>query len=628
MRSIYPILLSCVCVHAPAQTILNAYARITAISNASVLSLSHVNISNHTFTVGGSVIVMQMQDNVIGTNTANNNAFGNLATIANAGRYEVRTIAAVTPTSGTPTSITLSAPLSITFNTGANASAQLISFRALGTNFSTTSNIGGLAWNGNIGGVIAFSVTSTLTLNHQVTADGIGFRGGVTSTAAGADFPCVSTSYISTLTTLGGKGEGIYLPSVSSYTRARARIINGGGGGSENNAGGGGGGNYTEGGTGGLGYPCNATNSGRGFGGLGLSAHIGAGRVFMGGGGGGGQGNNMATTTAGGNGGGIILIKATTIASSGSCGSGAIISANGLTAGNSGGDGAGGGGAGGSVVIEASLFSINPACALTVRTNGGNGGNVGSSAAHGGGAGGGQGVVVYSSSQPTMNVTTQTNNGSAGADNSGGTVTAGNGGGSNGSGIISSGSGPLPVEWLRFTGTLQDTRVLLDWSTATETNNDYFIVERSIDGRDYTAVSGRIRGAGTSYSYQGYQVYDHEPRPGLNYYRIRQTDYNGDHKYSPLISVDVSAGQDAFFFPNPLRRGEPLSFVFRNASGFRTWTVTVCDMTGKELHSETFRTGQESDGPQEWGSPDLQPGAYLLKVRGEAFIQVRKLMVE
>src|SRR5688572_6402364 len=160
------------------QTTVNAYARVTSVTNSSVLALSNVNVANHTFTVGGSVIVMQMQDNVIGTNTTNVSTFGDLSAIGNAGRYEVRTIAAVTPTSGTPTSVTLTSVLSNTFNTGTNSSVQMISFRDLGANYTTTANISGLTWDGNVGGVIAFSTTGTLTLNHRILADGLGFRGG------------------------------------------------------------------------------------------------------------------------------------------------------------------------------------------------------------------------------------------------------------------------------------------------------------------------------------------------------------------------------------------------------------------------------------------------------------------
>jgi hypothetical protein len=161
-----------------AQTILNAYAKVTGITSGNtIITVSNVNETNHTFNVGEQVIVMQMQDDVIGSNTSNTSSFGNLSSIANAGNYEVRTITAKTPATGTPTSITLNGALTYTYNTGANASIQVITFRNLGVNYTTVGNITGLAWDGNIGGVIALQVSNDLTLNHSISANGIGFRG-------------------------------------------------------------------------------------------------------------------------------------------------------------------------------------------------------------------------------------------------------------------------------------------------------------------------------------------------------------------------------------------------------------------------------------------------------------------
>ena len=122
---------------------LNAYAKVTSISGAkTTLTVTNVNETSHTFTVGGTVIVMQMQDDVIGTNTTNVAAFGNLSAIANAGNYEVAVISARSPATGTPTNITLSSALANTFNTGSNSSVQVITFRDLGTNFTTTAMLG------------------------------------------------------------------------------------------------------------------------------------------------------------------------------------------------------------------------------------------------------------------------------------------------------------------------------------------------------------------------------------------------------------------------------------------------------------------------------------------------------
>ncbi|HSC38797.1 MAG TPA: hypothetical protein VLD19_13030, partial [Chitinophagaceae bacterium] len=115
------------------QAQVNAYARVTAISGTT-LSVSNVNTTYHTFAAGNQVIIMQMQDDVIGSNTTNASGFGSLSTIANAGLYEVATISSITFVSGVPTAVVLSAALKRTYTTGANSRVQMISFRNYGTN--------------------------------------------------------------------------------------------------------------------------------------------------------------------------------------------------------------------------------------------------------------------------------------------------------------------------------------------------------------------------------------------------------------------------------------------------------------------------------------------------------------
>lgn len=606
------------------QTI-NAYAKVTTVTGSSVLALSNVNIASHTFTVGGQVIIMQMQDNVIGTNTTNVATFGNLSAIANAGRYEVRTITAVTPTTGTPTSVTITPALANTYNTGANSSVQMISFRDLGLNFTTTANITGLDWDGNVGGVVAFYVTNTLTLNHRILADGLGFRGGLYSNGNGGPTCTAPSNTIYTVNNnlLGFKGEGIYKNTSTAFNNARGRIINGGGGGNDHNAGGGGGGNYTAGGQGGNGYNNCTAFPGGGLGGLSMSGQISASRIFLGGAGGGGQQNN-AQNSAGGDGGGIILIKANRIETSTTCGASIRISANGIDAVNGGNDGMGGGGAGGSIVIEATTFAVNAACPLTVRANGGDGGDSGDAAAHAGGGGGGQGVVIYSIAQPTVNVTTQTTNGLAGQDNSGGSVSAGAGGGTSGSGIITGVSGPLPIELLAFTAEPQNYKVLLTWSTASERDNAYFTVERSSDGIEYNSIA-TVQGAGTSSSLKTYKAYDHQPPMGISYYRLKQTDFDGTYKHSALISLDFETVIDFSFFPNPVKTGEDITFRLNKSSLFKQMEVSVLDLNGKELLRQTLQTEHKSEFTLE--SISLQEGVYLLKVQTPYSSKIQKLVV-
>jgi hypothetical protein len=605
--------------------ILNAYAKVTSISGAkTTLTVTNVNETSHTFTVGGKVVLMQMQDDVIGTNTTNIASFGNLSSIANAGVYEIGVISSRSPAAGTPTTITLASPLAATFNTGANSSFQIISFRDLGSSYTTTANITGLAWDGDVGGVIAIEVTNTLTLNHSVNADAIGFRGGAVSTNFyDGTTVCTAGPFTSSLSTSNAfKGEGIYKATNNDFKIARGKLINGGGGGGMINAGGGGGGNYTSGGDGGLGWSCNATTTSKGLGGISLSAYINGGRIFMGGGGGGGQQNNSAAS-AGGNGGGIILIKAKNIATSGTCGTPVKITANGQSANNSGNDGAGGGGAGGCILLQVTSFSATATCTLGINANGGNGGNCNDGGQHAGGAGAGQGVVLFSASQPTTNVTTTSANGTAGRDYASGPANATSGGGTSNTGILASMSNPLPIELISFDGKLSAGTVDLFWVTASEINNDFFTVERSNDAVNFSLI-GTVKANNTTIR-SNYYLTDGSPFKGTNYYRLKQTDFNGSYTYSSIVSIDFSDAIVFSVYPNPKTQEQSLSVSLDKVYGVDI-KLTIYDVTGKLVHNVVIDLRNKKEVILD--NLILASGIYVVRLNTDRLNATQKLIIE
>lgn len=607
--------------------IVNAYAKIVNIdASQTTFTVNNVNQASHTFTVGGKVIIMQMQDDAIGTNTTNASTFGNVGTIQSAGLYEIGIIASRMPATGTPTSIVLSSPLSTSFNTGPNSSLQIITFRDMGANYTTTANIIGLAWNGNVGGIIAFETSNTLTLNHSVIADGIGFLGGVRSNDNGGPVCAAgnSTVYTSNNANYAGKGEGIYKNLNANFNKGRAKILSGGGGGGDHNAGGGGGSNYSTGGQGGNGYNnCTAFPAG-GLGGVALSSFISGSRIFMGGGGGGGQQNNTVGS-AGGNGGGIIIIKANTLITNTLCTSAIRISANGLTSANVGNDGAGGGGAAGSILLQVNTFSASATCPLSVNANGGNGGNVTDAGAHAGGGGGGQGALLYPASQPTVNVTSTTTNGNPGTDNSGGLVSAGPGGGTNNGGIIPNSPTPLPIELISFEGTAEYSKIKLTWATATETNNDYFTVEKSADGINFNSIDN-VDAAGNSLSIKNYSLYDNKPFPAINYYRLKQTDFNESYTYSKIISITSENESSYTIYPNPASASEPIYVLF-GKNHTNLVELSIYDITGKQITSLVIKDLTEDHEIKKITTGELAKGIYMVRFNDGLKNQVKKLVI-
>lgn len=97
---------------------------------------------------------------------------------------------------------------------------------------------------------------------------------------------------------------------------------------------------------------------------------------------------------------------------------------------------------------------------------------------------------------------------------------------------------PLPIEMIRFDGTCTGNIVSLKWITATETDNDFFTIERSTDGIAFSQI-GILNGAGNSTQVLNYKFDDVDPFAGTNYYRIKQTDNNGQYSYSKIIAVDA-----------------------------------------------------------------------------------------
>lgn len=114
-------------------------------------------------------------------------------------------------------------------------------------------------------------------------------------------------------------------------------------------------------------------------------------------------------------------------------------------------------------------------------------------------------------------------------------------------------AGQTQVELLSFDATLlEDLQVEIRWSTATEKNNSYFEIERSLDATEWESVQS-IPGSGTNSSRHSYVVIDQYPYNFLSYYRLKQYDHDGSVKRFPMITIDLAdrLNYRFQFFPNP-----------------------------------------------------------------------------
>lgn len=116
--------------------------------------------------------------------------------------------------------------------------------------------------------------------------------------------------------------------------------------------------------------------------------------------------------------------------------------------------------------------------------------------------------------------------------------------------LVKLGGSLLPVELLSFEATLSMNDVLLDWATASEVSNDFFVVEKSENGADFEGI-GLVKGKGTSYVTHNYQFIDRNIAAGKWFYRLRQVDMNGNDHFSQTKVVTIGQIRQTSVFPNP-----------------------------------------------------------------------------
>ena len=185
---------------------------------------------------------------------------------------------------------------------------------------------------------------------------------------------------------------------------------------------------------------------------------------------------------------------------------------------------------------------------------------------------------------------------------------------------------PLPVELVSFEAKVEDARVSLRWSTASEINNDYFTIERMKPESGFEPIA-RVAGHGTSNHTQSYVAYDQNPREGINYYRLKQTDFDGTFTYSEVISVDVKEVGDAFnVYPNPSRH-QDLTVELKSLKPGQQVQLMV--FSGQQAQVFSSREKADSNGSIRTYIPTSgwAPGIYVLQ--SQTFPPyVRKIVIQ
>lgn len=177
----------------------------------------------------------------------------------------------------------------------------------------------------------------------------------------------------------------------------------------------------------------------------------------------------------------------------------------------------------------------------------------------------------------------------------------------------------LPIELASFSAKAYGSNVHLEWTTASEKNNDFFEVQRSVDGKTFLPVV-KVAGAINSNTPKNYKAIDENPIGGINYYRLKQTDLDGTSTYHKIISVEVLTGLNLKLYPNPAQE-----FIILNIPKPENLNVEIFDLNGKK-----YKVSSKTQGNQLIVNTSvLNKGVYILKTKnGDNDISTSKFLVK
>lgn len=180
-------------------------------------------------------------------------------------------------------------------------------------------------------------------------------------------------------------------------------------------------------------------------------------------------------------------------------------------------------------------------------------------------------------------------------------------------GPISMTSGVLPIELISFDASVATNQVNFKWVTASELNNDFFTLERFDDSDRFHAIT-TLPGKGTTNEMSIYEAVDNCPQLGKNYYRLKQTDFDGTYSYSDVVMVEFSGMLEPLaVYPNPLFN-EPLTIDLKNALPEGLSTIQIIDSRGVEAFRTLLPVDPTGFARETLDANFLTPGIYYVRV--------------
>lgn len=185
---------------------------------------------------------------------------------------------------------------------------------------------------------------------------------------------------------------------------------------------------------------------------------------------------------------------------------------------------------------------------------------------------------------------------------------------------------PLPVELTSFSADYSNGNVLITWSTATETNNQGFEIQRK-SAADFETLSF-VNGNGTTTQTQSYSFVDDEISNGVYSYRLKQMDYDGTFSYSNIIEIDVTSPMQFELsqnYPNPFN---PTTMINYQVAKPINVSLVIFNTLGEEvavlINNQFTESGTHS---VRFDGSNLASGTYIYRLTAGDFVQIKKMML-
>ena len=190
---------------------------------------------------------------------------------------------------------------------------------------------------------------------------------------------------------------------------------------------------------------------------------------------------------------------------------------------------------------------------------------------------------------------------------------------------LSGGIVAVPVELSAFDAYIENGKVMLNWSTATETNNSGFEIERKLN-TTWEEI-GFVTGSGTSTEPKSYSFIDENVSPEKYFYRLKQIDFNGNFEYSDIIEVNVNTPTEYSLeqnYPNPFNPATTISYSIKE-KGFVN--LKVYDVLGNEVKTLVNEEQEAGKYQFEFNAISFASGIYFYSLQAGDFVSTKKMIL-